>query len=75
MIFIGIDVASNKHDCTITDQHGTVLEDSFTIKNDYQGFSLLSQRIEKHKGNHQVYAGLESTGHYGNNLISYLVER
>ena len=75
MIFIGIDVASNKHDCTITDQQGTVLEDSFTIKNDYQGFSLLSQRIEKHKGNHQVYAGLESTGHYGNNLISYLVER
>jgi transposase len=75
MIFIGIDIASSKHDCVITDQHGTVLEEPFTIKNDYQGFALLTTRIEKHIGNHQVCVGLESTGHYGNNLISHLVER
>jgi transposase len=75
MIFIGIDIASSKHDCVITDQHGLVLEEPFTIKNDYQGFATLTQKIEKHKGNHQVCIGLESTGHYGNNLISFLVER
>jgi transposase len=75
MIFIGIDIASSKHDCVITDQHGLVLEEPFTIKNDYQGFATLIQKIEKHKGNHQVCIGLESTGHYGNNLISHLVER
>lgn len=75
MIFVGIDIASSKHDCVITDQHGKVLEEPFTIKNDYQGFATLYQKIEKHKGNHQVYIGLESTGHYGNNLISHMVER
>lgn len=75
MIFIGIDIASSEHDCVITDQHGRVLEEPFTMKNDYPGFSALSERIEKHQGNHQVCIGLESTGHYGNNLISYLVER
>jgi transposase len=75
MIFIGIDIASSKHDCVITNQHGKILEEPFTIKNDYQGFALLAQKIEKHIGNHQVCIGLESTGHYGNNLISFLVER
>lgn len=74
MIFVGIDIASSKHDCVITDQHGMVLEEPFTIKNDYQGFATLYQKIEKHKGNHQVYVGLESTGHYGNNLIAHMVE-
>ncbi|MDT8336269.1 MAG: IS110 family transposase [Candidatus Izemoplasmatales bacterium] len=75
MIFVGIDIASSKHDCVITNQHGMVLEEPFTIKNDYLGFTTLIQKIEKHKGNHQVYVGLESTGHYGNNLISHMVER
>jgi transposase len=75
MIFVGIDIASSKHDCVITNQHGKVLEEPFTIKNDYHGFTLLTTRIEKHIGNHQVYVGLESTGHYGNNLISHMVER
>jgi transposase len=75
MIFIGIDIASSKHDCVITNQHGKILEEPFTIKNDYQGFASLTTKIQKHNGNHQVYVGLESTGHYGNNLISFLVER
>lgn len=72
MIFIGIDIASKKHDCVIMDQHRNVLEESFTIKNDYQGFKNLKERIEKHQDNQEVCIGLESTGHYGNNLVSFL---
>jgi len=72
MIFIGIDIASSKHDCVIMDQHRKVLEEPFTIKNDFQGFNKLKERIKRHQDNHEVCIGLESTGHYGNNLISFL---
>lgn len=72
MIFIGIDIASSKHDCVIMDQHRRVLEKPFTIKNDHHGFTKLKERIERHQDNQEVCIGLESTGHYGNNLISFL---
>ena len=72
MIFIGIDIASLKHDCVIMDQHRKVLEEPFTFKNDYQGFNTLRNRIEKYRDNQEVCIGLESTGHYGNNLITFL---
>ncbi len=72
MIFIGIDVASSKHDCVIMDQHRKVLEEPFTIKNNIYGFTKLKERIEKHKDNQEICIGLESTGHYGNNLITFL---
>ena len=33
MIYVGIDVAKDKHDCFITDSDGEVLFKSFTISN------------------------------------------
>ena len=33
MIFVGIDVAKDKHDCFILNSEGTVLADVFTIAN------------------------------------------
>lgn len=40
MIFVGIDVAKNKHDCFITNSDGEVLFKSFTISNNLLGYLL-----------------------------------
>lgn len=37
MIYVGIDVAKDKHDCFVTNSDGKVLFKSFTISNNRKG--------------------------------------
>lgn len=46
MIYVGVDVAKDKHDCFITNSDRDVLFKSFTISNNREGFEILFQRIE-----------------------------
>ena len=46
MIYVGIDVAKDKHYCFITNSDGEVLFNSFTISNNRDGFETLFQKIE-----------------------------
>ena len=46
MIYVGIDVAKDKHDCFITNSDGEVLFKAFTIANNLTGFTELYQKIE-----------------------------
>ena len=39
MIYVGIDVSKDKHDCTIVSSDGEVLADVFTIQNNLDGFT------------------------------------
>ena len=43
MIYVGIDVAKDKHDCFITNSDGEVLFKAFTISNNLDGFNELYQ--------------------------------
>ena len=45
MIYVGIDVAKDKHDCFITKSDGEVLFKAFTITNNLDGFNELHQKI------------------------------
>lgn len=75
MIFIGIDVAKNKHDCYIIDSDSVVLNDSLTIPNSLEGFELLYSSIIPFLPSNDISEariGLESTGHYSINLLNYL---
>lgn len=74
MIFVGIDVAKDKHDCLITNSNGEVLFDSFSIPNDLSGFRLLFSNISSccHDFSH-IKIGLESTGHYSYNISEFLI--
>ena len=77
MIYIGIDVASRKHDCCILNEKGDELS-VFTIPNDKQGFEYLLSEIEKHsseKSLSDARIGLESTGHYSINIQNYLLHK
>ncbi len=76
MIFVGIDVAKNKHDCFITNSDGEVLFHSFSITNNLSGFTELYQNIlSVMDGVNKVKVGLEATGHYSYNLLGYLLDK
>lgn len=65
MIYVGIDVAKDKHDCFITNSDGEVLFKAFTIANNLTGFTELYQKIESVMEDvSKVKVGLEATGHY-----------
>lgn len=76
MIYVGIDVAKDKHDCFITNSDGEVLFKSFTISNTREGFETLSQRITSISDDlTKVKVGLEATGHYTYNLLGFLLDK
>ena len=76
MIYVGIDVAKDKHDCFITNSDGEVLFKSFTISNKREGFEILYQRIASVSDDFaKVKVGLEATGHYSYNLLGFLLDK
>ena len=76
MIYVGIDVAKDKHDCFITNSDGEVLFKSFAISNNRVGFETLFHRIESASDDLcKVKVGLEATGHYGYNLLGFLLDK
>ena len=76
MIYVGIDVSKDKHDCTIISSNGEVLTDVFTIQNNLDGFKLLFQRIKSVAPDlSKVKVGLEATGHYSYNILGFLLDK
>lgn len=76
MVYVGIDVAKDKHDCFITNSDGEVLFNVFTIANNLEGFTELYQKIVSVESNpDNVKVGLEATGHYNYNLLGFLIDK
>lgn len=71
MIYVGIDIASEKHDCCILGEHNKKLE-SFSFSNTRDGFISLLNACRKYAEPEQTKIGLESTGIYGDNLRDFL---
>lgn len=76
MIFVGIDVAKDKHDCFIINSEGEVLADVFTVSNSKEGFDALLEVINTCTGidGGKIKVGLEATGHYSYNLLGFLLD-
>ena len=76
MIYVGIDVAKNKHDCFITNSDGEVLFPAFTIQNNRNGFDDLFSKVQSISSDvSNIKVGLEATGHYSYNLLGYLIDK
>lgn len=74
MIYAGIDVAKDKHDCIIVDSNGVARSQTFTIPNNRQGFDELLANLKKHSEDlSKLKVGLEATGHYSDNLLEFLI--
>ena len=76
MVYVGIDVAKDKHDCSIMDSDGVELCSVFTISNDRDGYDDLFKTITDYeKDTSKIKVGLESTGHYSYNILCALSDR
>ena len=74
MIYVGVDIAKENHYASIINSNGEVIQKPFLVKNSDQGFDYLYQKI-KNFDKDKVLIGLESTAHYGNNLIYYFFKK
>ena len=72
MIYVGIDIAKLNHFASAISSDGEVLIEPFKFTNDYDGFSLLVSKLATLDQN-SIVIGLESTAHYGDNLVRYLI--
>jgi transposase len=76
MIYVGIDVASTKHDIVILNELGQSFKKAFSIRNDLDGYKKLLSEISSAKeffNDSNVRIGLESTGHYSRNILHFLI--
>ena len=72
MIYVGIDIAKLNHFASALSSDGEVLMQPFKFTNDYDGFSLLISKLATLDRN-SIIIGLESTAHYGDNLVRFLI--
>lgn len=74
MIYVGIDIAKLNHFASAISSDGEILMEPFKFSNDADRFLLLSSKLEilSLQGD-SLIIGLESTAHYGDNLVRYLV--
>ena len=74
MIYVGIDIAKLNHFASAISSDGEVLIEPFKFTNDNDGFCLLVSKLSSFEKD-ELIIGLESTAHYGNNLLLFLVPK
>ena len=74
MIYVGIDIAKLNHLAAAISSDGEILIEPFKFTNDYDGFYLLLSKLAPLDQN-SIIIGLESTAHYGDNLVRFLISK
>ena len=69
--FVGIDITKNTHWASCISSDGEIIFEPFSFANDNNGFQKLISKLEALEKT-KILIGLESTAHYGENIISYL---
>lgn len=72
MIYVGIDIAKLNHFASALSSDGEIILKPFKFTNDYDGFQELISKLDSFEKD-TLIIGLESTAHYGNNLVEFLV--
>lgn len=71
MIYVGIDIAKNTHWASAMNSDGEILLEPFSFQNSNDGFQKFISKLSSFD-KQKMLIGLESTAHYGENIISYL---
>lgn len=74
MIYVGIDIAKLNHFAAAISSEGRILIEPFKFSNDYDGFYLLLSKLAP-LDQDSIIIGLESTAHYGDNLVRFLISK
>lgn len=72
MIYVGIDIAKLNHFAPALSLEGEELIKPFKFTNDADGLQLLVSHLDSLPDNSFII-GLESTAHYGDNLVRYRI--
>ena len=78
MIYVGIDVAKDKHDCFITNSDGrSAISNLLPSLTTEDGFDELYRKELQSVSDdlNKVKVGLEATGHYSYNLLGFLLDK
>ena len=73
MIYVGVDIAKLNHFASAISSDGEVLIEPFKFTNDADGFQMLVSKLISLNTEPDSIINLESTAHYGDNLVRYLV--
>ena len=73
-IYVGIDIAKLNHFAAAISSDGEIIIEPFKFTNDYDGFYLLLSNLAPLDQN-SIIIGLESTAHYGDNLVRFLISK
>lgn len=71
MFFVGIDIAKNTHWASAISSDGEIIIQPFSFSNDNSGFQKFISKLDS-LNKEKILIGLESTAHYGENIISFL---
>ena len=74
MIYVDIDIAKQKHFASVMSPEGEVLIQPFHFTNDHTRFELMLSKLSDFE-KESLLIGMESTAHYGENLICFLFTR
>lgn len=74
MIYVGVDIAKQKHFASVMSSVGEILVSPFSFTNDHNGFQLILSKLTAFEKD-SLIIGMESTAHYGENLICFLFSR
>ena len=74
MIYVDINIAKLNHFAAAISSDGEILIEPFKFTNDYDGFYLLLSKLAPLDQN-SIIIGLESTAHYGDNLVRFLISK
>lgn len=74
MIYVGVDIAKLNHFASAISSDGEVLVEPFEFLNDNDGFLMLLSKLSQFEKD-SIIIGLESTAHYGNSLVFFLVSK
>jgi len=73
MLFVGIDVASNKHNVAIVSSENGLFQSSFSISNNLDGYEKLHRVISSHTESAiDVRIEIEETSIYSKNVSEFL---
>ncbi len=74
MIYVGIDIAKQKHFASVMSADAEVLIQPFSFTNYHTGFQSILSKLSTFE-KESLVIGMESTAHYGENLICFLFTR
>ena len=72
MIYISIDITNFNRFAVVVSSYGKILIKPFKFTNNYDGSYLLPSKLAP-LDQSSIIIGLESTAHYGDNLIHFLI--